>query len=308
VQLDCSFYIIVVVSISLSLSPFVFVLLSLLLLLGGGFFSLHLLGFLFLLFFFGFLYLLVLLLFRLVTLVFFLHLFHELGFFISFSLLLFGLLSLLALFPGLGFLIIEKEVVTFGFLFLILARVHLVNTRAEINGVASKSDVHQLKELVHSRDHAFRGSAVGVFGWDTIEENDLVGHVGSHNEIVLNNEGSTLGRHNPTLHDLGGNDTLFGVEIGTGLINEINIAALSESEYNSHTLELTTRKSLDIVVQNCLNLEGAKDFSLEDSGLPGLLKFKVEQVSDRAFEFRSNELGLVGNTKLGDLSFLVIGL
>lgn len=226
-QLDCSFYIVVVVSISLSLSPFVLVLLSLLLLLGGGFFSLHLLGFLFLLFFFGcFLSLFVLLLFRLVT-IFFLHLFHELGFFSSFSLLLFGLQCLLALFPGFGFLIIEKEVVAFGLLFLILARVHLINTWAEINGVTSKSDVHQFKELVHSRDHAFRGSAVGVFGWNTIEENDLVGHVGSHNEIVLNNEGSTLGRHNPSLHDLGGNDTLFGVEIGTWLINEINIAALS---------------------------------------------------------------------------------
>lgn len=301
-QLDCSFYIVVVVSISLSLRPFVFVFLSLLLLLGGCFFSLHLLGFLF---FFLFLScFLCLLLFRLVL---FLHLFHELGFFSGFCLFLFGLQFLLALFPGFGFLIIEKEVVAFGLLFLILARVLLVNTRAEINWVTSESNVHQLKEFVHSRDHAFRGSARGFFGWDAIEQNDLVGHVGSHNEIVLNNEGSTLGRHNPSLHDLGGNDTLFGVEIGTGLINEINIAALSESEYNSHTLELTTRKSLHIVVQNLLNLEGLKYFSLEDSGLPGLLKFEVEQVSDRAFEFRSNKLGLVGNTKLGDLSFLVIG-
>jgi hypothetical protein len=50
---------------------------------------------------------------------------------------------------------------------------------------------------------------------------------------------------------------LFGVEIGTGLIDEVNIATLSKGKNNSDTLELTTGKSLYFVIQHLLDLEGA---------------------------------------------------
>jgi len=149
---------------------------------------------------------------------------EELCFFRGF---IFGLLLLLTFLTHLGLLIIDEEVVAFGLLLLVLARVLLVDTGTEVDGITSEGDVHKLQEFIHSGDHTLGSSTESVLGWDSIEQDDLVSHVGGHDEIVLNNEGSTLGRHNPSLHDLGGNDTLFGVEIGTWLINEINIAALS---------------------------------------------------------------------------------
>jgi hypothetical protein len=43
--------------------------------------------------------------------------------------------------------------------------------------------------------------------------------VGSHDEIVLHHEGGLLGVHNESLNNLGGCNSLFGVQIGRGLIN-----------------------------------------------------------------------------------------
>jgi len=66
---------------------------------------------------------------------------EEFSFFGSF---VFSLLLLLALFAEFSLLIIEEEVVAFRLLLLILAGVHLVDTRAEIDGITTEGDVHQL--------------------------------------------------------------------------------------------------------------------------------------------------------------------
>lgn len=46
-----------------------------------------------------------------------------------------------------------------------------------------------------------------------VEDNDTVGKVGGHDEIVLDDEGSLLGVHDETLDDTRGNDTLLGIEV-----------------------------------------------------------------------------------------------
>ena len=58
---------------------------------------------------------------------------------------------------------------------------------------------------------------------------------------MLDNESATLGGQNPSLHDLGGDNSLFGIEIGGRLIDQIDIARLTESQGDSNSLQLTTR-------------------------------------------------------------------
>jgi len=89
----------------------------------------------------------------------------------------------------------------------------LIDPRSVICGVASKRDIHQLQELVHSRDEGLRTCAEGFFSWNTIEHNDLICHVGSHNEIVLDYESGAFTLHNPPLHNSGGDDTLLRIQV-----------------------------------------------------------------------------------------------
>lgn len=49
----------------------------------------------------------------------------------------------------------------------------------------------------------------------TIEDDDTVGEIGSHDEIVLDDESRLLSVHDESLDDTASHDTLFGIEIWT---------------------------------------------------------------------------------------------
>lgn len=72
---------------------------------------------------------------------------------------------------------------------------------------------------------------------------------------MFNDEGSAFRAHDPALHYLSSNYTLLGVEIGTRLIDQVNIARLGETEDNGHTLELTTGECLHIVIEELIDME-----------------------------------------------------
>jgi len=109
---------------------------------------------------------------------------------------------------------------------------------------------------------------VGVLSRLTIKHNDLVSQVCSHDEIVLHDECSSLGLHDPTLHDLSGNDTLLGVQVRGWLIDKVDIARLSEGKYNSNALQFTTGQILNVLIEQGHNVQWHKHFSFEDGGCP----------------------------------------
>ena len=82
-----------------------------------------------------------------------------------------------------------------------------------------------------------------------------------HDEIVLNDETSLFRMKDEALDDLGGDDTLFRVEVGRGLVNQINIRGLPHAQYKGHTLQLSSRQVLHHVVDDWLNCKGFGDVS-----------------------------------------------
>ena len=115
--------------------------------------------------------------------------------------------------------LLNQEIVSDLLLFLIFLGVHLVNTGPEVGRVTSESNIHQLQELVHTGYHGLRGSTEGFLGGLTVEEDDLVSEVSSHDEIVLDYKSGAFRGHDPSLHNSGSDDSLLGVEISGRLIN-----------------------------------------------------------------------------------------
>jgi hypothetical protein len=64
-------------------------------------------------------------------------------------------------------------------------------------------------------------------------------------EIVLDNEGSPLGRHDELLDNFTGVDTLFGIEVCGRFINEQNIGWDTEYETDGDSLQLSSGQSGD---------------------------------------------------------------
>jgi hypothetical protein len=64
-------------------------------------------------------------------------------------------------------------------------------------------------------------------------------------EIVLDNESSPLGRHDKLLDNFTSVDTLFGIEVRGGFINEQNICWDTEYETDGNSLQLSTGQSED---------------------------------------------------------------
>ena len=135
----------------------------------------------------------------------------------------------------------------------------------------------------------------------TIEDNDTIGKVGGHDEIVLDDESGLLGVHDETLDDTGSNDTLLGVEVGTGLIDQVDVGRHTQSQDDSNTLQLTTRQVLDLLVDEVVHLEWLVDISLELGAQEGSLDLLEEELADGTLELGCNCLGLHGDAHLGDL-------
>ncbi len=73
-------------------------------------------------------------------------------------------------------------------------------------------------------------------------DDDAVGQVGGHDEIVLHHECGLLGMQNVSLDDLGGNNTLFRVQVGRGLIYQINIRGFAQRQDDGNSLQLSSRQ------------------------------------------------------------------
>ncbi len=138
-------------------------------------------------------------------------------------------------------LVLQEEVVAGQLLLLVHLRLVLVDTWSIGVGVPAERDVQVLQELVATGKQAFRSIGPGVNGWLAVKDDDTVGEIGGHDEIVLDDERCLLAVHDESFDDSGGNDTLLGVEVRRRLINEVDICRETECKNDSHTLKFTTR-------------------------------------------------------------------
>lgn len=107
----------------------------------------------------------------------------------------------------------ETYVVAAELLLLIELRLVLVDTRAEVGGVATERDVEILQEGVAASEQGFGLVGVGANAGLAVEDNDTIGEVGGHDEVVLDDESSLLGVHDEALDDTAGDDTLLGIKV-----------------------------------------------------------------------------------------------
>jgi len=108
------------------------------------------------------------------------------------------------------------------------------------------------------------------------------------------------------LDDLGGDDTLFGVEVGRGLIDEVHVSRLAEHEADSQSLQLSSGQMDYLLVDDVFDEKGTQHVALElrvDVGVADLL---LKKVLHGALEFRGNLLWLVGDVELLHLLAAII--
>ena len=77
---------------------------------------------------------------------------------------------------------------------------------------------------------------------------------------------------------LGCNDALLRVEVGGGLIDEVQVSRLAQGKGDGHALQLSSRQVLHLLVHQDLDVQGLHDVCLElgmQAAIPDLL---VQQI------------------------------
>lgn len=148
--------------------------------------------------------------------------------------------------------VLEEEVVAVQLLLLVELRLVLIDTGAVVDGVTAEGDVQVLEEGVAARQEGLRRVGMGVDTRLSVEDDDTVGEVGGHDEIVFDDECGLLGVHDEALDDTGGNDTLLGVKVGGRLVDNVDIGGQAQGQDDGHSLQFTTRQMLDFLVDEIL--------------------------------------------------------
>ena len=154
-------------------------------------------------------------------------------------------------------------VVAIQLLLLVELRTLLVDTGAVVDGVTAEGDVEVLQESVAASEKRLGLIGVSIDTWLAVKDNDTVGKVSGHDEVVLDNESGSLGVHDETLDNSGSNDALLGVEVGGRLVNEVDIRWHAKGKDNCNTLQFTTGQVLDFLVNEIIQLERLDNISLE---------------------------------------------
>ena len=183
----------------------------------------------------------------------------------------------------------------------------LVDTRAVGAGVAAEGNIKGFEELVAASEQRLGCLRTRVDRGLTVEDDDAVGKVGGHDEIVLDDEGGLLGVHDETLDDARCDNTLFGIEVGGRLVDNVDVCGHTEGEHDGDTLQFTTGQVLDFLVDEVVHLQGLVDIGLELRVDEGGLDALEEQLANSTLELGCNLLGLHGDVHGRDL-LVVVGL
>ena len=95
-----------------------------------------------------------------------------------------------------------------------LDRVNLVDARSVVFGISSEGDFERSQEHVHARQKTLRRRSCRLLRWLTLENDDTIGQVRSHDEIVFDDESCLFTVTNVSLDDSGSVQTLLGVQVG----------------------------------------------------------------------------------------------
>lgn len=150
--------------------------------------------------------------------------------------------------------VLEEEVVTIQLLLLVELGLVLVDTRAVVAGVATEGNVQILEEGVAARQERLWLVGVSVKTRLSVEDNDPVGEVSGHDEVVLDDKCGLLGVHDEALDNSGGDDTLLGVKVGGRFVDNVDIGRQTQCQNDGNSLQFTTRQMLDFLVDEVITV------------------------------------------------------
>ena len=145
--------------------------------------------------------------------------------------------------------VLDEEVHAGLLLLAVLDRVLFVDAGPEVCGVAAEGDVDAAEEGVGALDEGHGGAGGAVDAGLALVDDDAVGEVGGHDEVVLDDKGGALAVEDEALDDLGGDDALLRVEVGGGLVEEVDVGGLAVSVDVGDALVLAARELLVALVE-----------------------------------------------------------
>mmetsp|Transcript_26675 Transcript_26675/g.74705 ORF Transcript_26675/g.74705 Transcript_26675/m.74705 type:complete len:450 (-) Transcript_26675:564-1913(-) len=125
-----------------------------------------------------------------------------------------------------------------------------------------------------------------------------IGQVCGHDEVMLHHECSLLAVHDEALDHLRAVDALLRIKVSARLVNEVHIGGLAQGQCNRKALQLSTRQSLNAVVDDVIDDERLHDVRNELRVDVGITNSLVKQLPDSSLEFRRNLLRLVADVQI----------
>mmetsp|Transcript_42404 Transcript_42404/g.99326 ORF Transcript_42404/g.99326 Transcript_42404/m.99326 type:complete len:433 (-) Transcript_42404:835-2133(-) len=206
---------------------------------------------------------------------------------------------------ALGCLLVHEEEVARRLLLDVFHRIELVDARPVVLGVAAVRDLEGPEELVHAGEQRLRRRGRARDRRHAFVDDDAVGEVGGHDEVVLDDEGRLLRVHDEALDHLGGDDALLAIEVGAGLIDEVDVGRRAQRDDERHALQLSARKVPHLLVHESLYQHRLHDVRHElrvDGRVPDLL---VQQHAHRPVKLWRDGLRLVGDVEARQLRLVV---
>lgn len=76
--------------------------------------------------------------------------------------------------------------------------------------------------------------------WLAVVDDHLVGEVGRHDEVVLDDEGSLLVVEDEALDDSSADDSLLTVQVSGRLVDEIGVSTFGQGENDGNSLQFSS--------------------------------------------------------------------
>ena len=89
--------------------------------------------------------------------------------------------------------VLQEKVVASNLLLTVLDRFEFVDAGAEVGGIAAECDVKVLEEDIHATEERAWGARARLDSGLAVKDDNAVGQVRGHDEVVLHNERRLLG-------------------------------------------------------------------------------------------------------------------
>lgn len=196
---------------------------------------------------------------------------------------------------------VQEEIVSAGLLFRVLQRVLLVDPRSVVFGVPPERNLKLLQELVHALEQGLRSASFRFDRGHALEDDDSVRQISGHDEIVLDDETGLFGVQDEAFQHLGSDQTLFGIEISRGFVDQVDVRRFAQAERQGGSLQFTSGQILNLLVHDVVHFEGSHNVGNELGHLVRIAYPIVEQLAYRALRLGGYFLRFVTDIQRRDI-------